>query len=78
MNVSSVNFISVGEAGASSTVTANAKIASGTKCDRCWRYTRDVGKDPDYPTVCLRCAEALHAIDFPPYAVTTNNLLEPA
>jgi isoleucyl-tRNA synthetase len=37
------------------------------KCDRCWRYIPDVGKNENYPTVCLRCAEALDAIDFPPY-----------
>ncbi len=44
-----------------------AKPAAGTKCERCWRYTEDVGDDPSYPTVCLRCAEALHAIHFAPY-----------
>jgi len=41
-----------------------------TKCDRCWRHVPDVGQQEKYPTVCLRCAEALDAIDFPPYAVT--------
>jgi isoleucyl-tRNA synthetase len=38
-----------------------------SKCDRCWRYTDNVGQNTAYPTVCLRCAEALDAIDFPPY-----------
>jgi isoleucyl-tRNA synthetase len=42
-----------------------------TKCDRCWRYTEDVGQNANYPTVCLRCAEALDAVDFLPYTVTT-------
>jgi isoleucyl-tRNA synthetase len=37
------------------------------KCDRCWRHVPDVGDDTRYPTVCLRCAQALDAIDFPPY-----------
>jgi isoleucyl-tRNA synthetase len=37
------------------------------KCDRCWRHVPDVGHNANYPTVCLRCAEALDAIDFPPY-----------
>jgi isoleucyl-tRNA synthetase len=37
------------------------------KCDRCWRHVPDVGHNAAYPTVCLRCAEALDAIDFPPY-----------
>ena len=41
--------------------------ASGTKCERCWRYTADVGDDTGYPTVCLRCADALDAINYPPY-----------
>ena len=37
------------------------------KCERCWRYVPDVGNEENYPTVCLRCAEALAAIHFPPY-----------
>ena len=41
--------------------------ASGSKCARCWRYTEDVGNDPNYPTVCLRCADALAAIQYLPY-----------
>jgi isoleucyl-tRNA synthetase len=40
------------------------------KCERCWRHVLDVGDDANYPTVCLRCAEALDAIDFPPYPAT--------
>ncbi|MEO6910268.1 MAG: class I tRNA ligase family protein, partial [Edaphobacter sp.] len=40
----------------------------GHKCERCWRYTEDVGNEEKYPTVCLRCAEALEAIGFAPYA----------
>jgi isoleucyl-tRNA synthetase len=38
------------------------------KCERCWRYISDVGQEANYPTVCLRCAEALAAIGFPPYS----------
>ncbi len=44
-----------------------AKPAKGSKCERCWRFTADVGDDAKYPTVCLRCAGALEAIHFPPY-----------
>ncbi len=44
-----------------------AKPAKGAKCERCWRFTEDVGKEANYPTVCLRCADALQAIQFPPY-----------
>lgn len=42
------------------------KPAAGSKCERCWRFTEDVGNEGKYPTVCLRCADALKAIDFPP------------
>jgi isoleucyl-tRNA synthetase len=50
----------------------NVFVADGHKCDRCWRYTDDVGQEQKYPTVCLRCAQALDAIDFPPYPATTS------
>jgi isoleucyl-tRNA synthetase len=33
--------------------------ASGTKCERCWKYTEDVGSNPKFPTVCSCCAEAV-------------------
>ncbi|HEY6413515.1 MAG TPA: isoleucine--tRNA ligase [Edaphobacter sp.] len=46
--------------------------ASGTKCERCWRYTADVGDDTGYPTVCLRCADALDAINYPSYPAPTD------
>jgi isoleucyl-tRNA synthetase len=36
--------------------------AAGTKCERCWKYTLDVGSDPDLPTVCASCAAAIREI----------------
>ena len=33
--------------------------AAGTKCERCWKYTDDVGSDPRFPTVCAACAAAV-------------------
>ena len=36
--------------------------AAGEKCERCWHYKADVGKDKDFPTVCGRCAEVLHEL----------------
>ncbi|MEG9432249.1 isoleucine--tRNA ligase [Terriglobus sp. ADX1] len=42
--------------------------AEGTRCERCWRYTDDVGSEGRYPTVCARCADALEKIGFQPYA----------
>ncbi len=46
--------------------------AFGTKCERCWRYTDDVGDDANYPTVCLRCAGALDAIGYPAYVAPSE------
>ncbi len=36
--------------------------AQGQKCERCWRYTTDVGANPEFPTVCAACAEAVQEI----------------
>jgi isoleucyl-tRNA synthetase len=50
------------------TVRLKTAAADGPKCERCWRYVPDVGNESNYPTVCLRCAEALAAIGYPPYS----------
>ena len=36
--------------------------ADGSKCERCWNYTTDVGTDPDYAGICARCSEAVREI----------------
>ncbi len=36
--------------------------ASGEKCERCWRFDEDLGTDPDHPTTCPRCTQALKTI----------------
>ena len=36
--------------------------AAGTKCDRCWKYTTDVGQNPRFPTICAPCATAVEEI----------------
>ncbi|HZT72701.1 MAG TPA: isoleucine--tRNA ligase [Terriglobales bacterium] len=33
--------------------------AAGTKCERCWNYSTQVGADARWPTVCERCVAAL-------------------
>jgi isoleucyl-tRNA synthetase len=33
--------------------------AGGTKCERCWKYTHDVGSNPEFPTICASCAAAV-------------------
>ena len=49
------------------TAQISTQSAAGDKCERCWRYTEDRGQEKIYPTVCLRCAEALDALNFPAY-----------
>jgi isoleucyl-tRNA synthetase len=36
--------------------------AAGEKCERCWGYVVGVGKSPDFPGVCPRCAGVLGEI----------------
>ena len=38
--------------------------ADGSKCERCWNYSTQVGLDAEYPTVCERCSAALHEMGF--------------
>jgi isoleucyl-tRNA synthetase len=38
------------------------KLASGSKCARSWRYTDDVGSDPEFPDVSARDAAALREL----------------
>ncbi len=33
--------------------------AEGIKCERCWKYTTDVGSSEKYPTICGPCADAV-------------------
>ncbi len=33
--------------------------AAGAKCERCWKYTTDIGSNAVYPTICAACAGAV-------------------
>lgn len=33
--------------------------AEGEKCERCWKYSTEVGQDAEHPTLCPRCASVL-------------------
>ncbi len=37
--------------------------AEGRKCERCWNYSIEVGKDQIYPTLCDRCLPVVREID---------------
>jgi isoleucyl-tRNA synthetase len=33
--------------------------ADGQKCERCWHWEMDIGKNAEHPTLCGRCVEAM-------------------
>ena len=74
-NVSEVDLVEVVPDGATYFTAISVGRSEKPKCERCWRYVPDVAADTRYPTVCLRCAEALEAIGFAPYTATPT---EPA
>ena len=47
------------EQGIDNGVSVEIQRAEGAKCERCWKYTLDVGSDPEFPTVCASCSEAI-------------------
>ena len=55
LNVSQVQLIE--DVGAA--VTASVAKADGEKCERCWHWETDVGKNAEHPTLCGRCVEAV-------------------
>jgi isoleucyl-tRNA synthetase len=65
-NVSQATVQVIGATQQDSAVFVEAHVTDGAKCERCWRVVPDVGADDRWQTVCMRCAEALNAIGFPP------------
>jgi isoleucyl-tRNA synthetase len=47
------------EQGIENGVTVEIQRADGTKCERCWKYTLDVGANPEFPTLCAACGDAI-------------------
>ena len=49
------------EASSPKPLTASSRVerATGTKCERCWRYVPEVSAEPDRTGLCPRCVEAL-------------------
>ncbi len=48
--------------GGSGELGVTVERAQGVKCERCWKYRTDVGSDPEFPTICAPCAEAVREI----------------
>jgi isoleucyl-tRNA synthetase len=45
--------------GEGNAISVQVERAGGVKCERCWKYTSDVGSDARFPTVCKSCADAV-------------------
>ena len=61
MIVSRVELVK-GEGGTASAVEGlgiATDHAVGEKCERCWKYTADIGSHPAHPTLCARCASVI-------------------
>jgi isoleucyl-tRNA synthetase len=43
-------------------LAVTVRKARGTKCQRCWSFTEDVGADAELPGACARCARAVRQI----------------
>ncbi len=61
--VSQVSLQKAASGNGSSAVSVQVDKADGQKCERCWNYSIEVGKDPKYPTVCERCSAVLKEIE---------------
>jgi isoleucyl-tRNA synthetase len=68
--VSQVDLAIIDPALGEAPTTIEFAKAEGTRCDRCWRFTDDVGSEGRYPMVCARCADALEKIGYEPTAAT--------
>jgi isoleucyl-tRNA synthetase len=66
LNVSQVEVVELPEN--ENAVRAEVALASGEKCDRCWRFTHDVSAYGAWPHVCARCQSALSEMGIQPPA----------
>ncbi|CAN1857619.1 Isoleucine--tRNA ligase, chloroplastic/mitochondrial [Linum perenne] len=47
------------QGGSNSKVWIGVSRATGSKCERCWNYTPQVGSFSDHPTLCHRCYDVV-------------------
>jgi isoleucyl-tRNA synthetase len=40
-------------------LSIRVSATNGTKCERCWHYTDDIGSHAAHPTLCGRCVSNL-------------------
>jgi isoleucyl-tRNA synthetase len=61
LNVSQINFLTFKTNPNAPTEALGKRVvhADGQKCERCWHWETDVGSNPEHPTICGRCVEAV-------------------
>ena len=59
LNVSQLEFTATERADGAAGWTPVVTKADGQKCERCWHWETDVGSNPDHPTICGRCVQAI-------------------
>jgi isoleucyl-tRNA synthetase len=47
------------EQGSDNGIFVEIQRADGIKCERCWKYTLDVGSNSEFPTLCAACSDAI-------------------
>ncbi len=57
LNVSQLQFT-----GPAEELRVEVTKADGAKCERCWHWETDVGKNAEHPTICGRCVEAVKQV----------------
>ena len=57
LNVSQLEIVP----GGPNSTTASVTKADGQKCERCWHWETDVGRNSEHPTICGRCVQAVTA-----------------
>ena len=59
INVSQLTVSRRGMGIPGSSLETQSSHADGQKCERCWHWEMDIGKNPEHPTICGRCIEAV-------------------
>jgi isoleucyl-tRNA synthetase len=44
-------------------LTLSVSKAEGEKCERCWKFTRNIGSNPAHPTLCAECAKTMELLN---------------
>ena len=59
MDAKFVFIVSAIQLVAGDALAISVTATNGTKCERCWHYTHDIGSNEKHPTLCGRCASNL-------------------